>query len=91
LTAVRDGYRDTGIEWRTYTPDGRVLTVRREETRWIAACEGAEAEDERLVEAIRDAVGGDRGETMLRGFHSREALEHWIQETATHIVGDTLH
>jgi hypothetical protein len=44
-----------------------------------------------LVDAIRDAVGSDRGEGLLMGVEGNAATEQWIRETAAHIVGDTLH
>jgi hypothetical protein len=86
LTEVGAGNREVAIEWRTYTPDGRVLTVRRTEAGWAAACEGTEAERISLVEAIRDVIVG--GALPLR---RESTLDLWIEETATHIVGDTLH
>ena len=91
LTLLHTADREFGIEWRTYTPDGRVLTVRRSSNGWIAACDGTEREHARLDDAIRDAVGGDRGESLLIGRRNSESLEQWVQETAAHIMGDTLH
>lgn len=86
------GTRTSAIEWRTYTPDGRVLTVRRSGGGWAAACDdGGEREHAQLVEAIRDALGQDRGEGLLIGAAGAASLEQWIRETAAHIVGDTLH
>ena len=43
-----------------------------------------------LVDAIRDAVGSDRGEGLLMGIVSNASTEQWIRDTASHIVGDTL-
>lgn len=80
------GDRESAIEWRTYTPDGRVLTVWSSEGGWGAACEGREAERPSLVEAIRDAITS--GAVPLR---RESTLDLWIEETAAHIVGDTLH
>lgn len=86
MTAVRGGDRDTGIEWRTYTPDGRVLTVRRAHGGWAAACDdGRDYESESLTEAIRDAVGHERGESMLLHFGAHDALTTWIAEQAERI------
>jgi hypothetical protein len=91
---IDSGFRreyDPPIEWRTYTPDGRVLTVSRTGTEWCASCEGRDAEHVQLIEALRDAVGQERGEGLLLGAASTAAMERWIRETAAHIVGDTLH
>jgi hypothetical protein len=79
------------IEWRTYTPDGRVLTVTRTGSDWCASCEGRDAESAQLIVALRDAVGHERGEGLMLGAASNAAMEQWIRETAAHIVGDTLH
>jgi hypothetical protein len=65
--------------------------VRRSDSGWHAACEDRSAESDHLVDAIRDAVGNDRGEGLLMGVQSNAAIEQWIRETAAHIVGDTLH
>lgn len=65
--------------------------MRRSNAGWAAACDDAEAVHEQLVEAIRDAVGHERGEGLLIGPRNTAALEQWIRETAAHIVGDTLH
>lgn len=74
------------MEWRTYTPDGRVLTVRRTEGGWAAACDdGPEHERERLPDAIREAVGHDRGESLLMQWGAHDALESWVAEQADRI------
>jgi hypothetical protein len=86
LTAPGGIDREDAIEWRTYTPDGRVLTVQRARLGWAADCEGNEAEHDSLVEAIRQAVAGE-----ALPLHRDETLEAWITETAAHIVGDTMH
>jgi hypothetical protein len=65
--------------------------VRRSESGWEAACEDRRAVSDHLGDAIRDAVGSDRGEGLLMGLESNAATEQWIRETAAHIVGDTLH
>jgi hypothetical protein len=74
------------MEWRTYTPDGRVLTVRRDDGAWAAACDdGREYRNERLSEAIRDAVGHERGESLLTQWGAHDALEAWVAEQAERI------
>jgi hypothetical protein len=65
--------------------------VRRADCGWSAACEGAEAAGGELDEAIREAVGHDRGESLLVGVTSTAAIDRWIRDTDAHIVGDTLH
>ncbi len=86
LTGARTRYTEDAIEWRTYTPDGKVLTVRSSERGWAATCEGAEAERQSLAEAIRAVIFG--GARQLR---RETTLDRWVEETAAHIVGDTLH
>ena len=47
-------------EWRTYTPDGRQLVVRREPEAWVARCgSGREARSELLDVALIEAIRGD--------------------------------
>lgn len=65
--------------------------MRRSNEGWSAACEGDESTSEQLVDAIRGAFGSERGETLLMGAANNAAIEQWIRETASHIVGDTLH
>jgi hypothetical protein len=64
--------------------------VRRSNRGWEATCEDRRAESGVLVDAIRDAVGSDRGEGLLMGAASNASVEQWIRDTASHIVGDTL-
>jgi hypothetical protein len=91
LTGVRGRNITVGIEWRTYTPDGRVITVRRSDEGWRVECEGQSADSTQLIDALRDAVGSERGEGLLIGAKSNASLEQWLRETAAHIVGDTMH
>ena len=63
----------------------------RSGSEWCASCEGRDAEHAQLIEALRDAVGLERGEGLLIGAASTAAIEQWIRATAAHIVGDTLH
>jgi hypothetical protein len=65
--------------------------VRQSDLGWDVTCEDSRAEGDQLVDAIRDAVGSDRGESLLMGVKGNESIEQWIRETAAHIVGDTLH
>jgi hypothetical protein len=74
-----------GIEWRTYTPDGRVLVVRRTESGWVAACDGDEFESERLADAMRDAVGYERGETLQLGRSTHDTIAAWVAEQSARI------
>jgi hypothetical protein len=89
LTRVRSGDREGSIEWRTYTPDGRVLTVRREDDRWTAVCgDGREYADESLHDAIRDAVGHERGEALTLRLSAHDALSAWVAEQAARIQAE---
>jgi hypothetical protein len=86
LTTGRAAGRDICIEWRTYTPDGRVLIVRRVEHGWQATCDDEEPrEDEELVQALRAAVGHERGETLTLGRQAHDETERWIVEQARRI------
>jgi hypothetical protein len=58
---------------------------------WRASCDGRDAEHDHLIEALREAVGHERGEGLMIGAASAASVEQWIRETAAHIVGDTLH
>jgi hypothetical protein len=55
------------------------------------SCDGRDAEHDHLIEALREAVGHERGEGLMIGAASAASVEQWIRETAAHIVGDTLH
>ena len=43
--------------WKTYTPDGRELSVEHADGRWTATCDGNHAEGATALEAIEAAVG----------------------------------
>ena len=76
------------MEWRTYTPDGRVLAVRQTETGWAVACNGAEVEGAGLADAIRDVVSAEPGNALLLHPEGRATLEHWVVEAAARIERD---
>lgn len=63
--------------------------MRRSNEGWSAACEGDESTSDELVDAIRGAVGSERGEALLIGVEHNAALEQWILETAAQILGET--
>jgi hypothetical protein len=89
LTAVRGGDRERSIEWRTYTPDGRVLTVRRADGIWTAVCgDGDEYDSESLHDAIRDAVGHERGEALTLQLSAHDAVTAWVAEQAARIESE---
>ena len=85
MTAVVGLDRESSIEWRTYTPDGRVLTVERTAEGWAARCDGREYESESLVDALRDAVGHAHGEALRLHARSYESIEQWVVEQAGRI------
>ena len=62
--------------------------MRRTDTGWSAACDGEEFEHERLADAMRDAVGHERGETLLRGRDTHATIEAWIVEQSARIERD---
>ena len=43
--------------WQTYTPDGRLLLLRRNVDGWHATCLARSAEATTAEEAIREAIG----------------------------------
>jgi pyruvoyl-dependent arginine decarboxylase (PvlArgDC) len=43
--------------WDTYTPDGRLLVLRKTDEGWLATCLSNRAEAPTADEAIRGAVG----------------------------------
>jgi hypothetical protein len=58
--------------WDTYTPDGRLLVVRRGEGgSWIATCLSTRAEAASAEAAIREAIG-------VENPSGDEQLEAWI-------------
>ena len=75
------------MDWRTYTPDGRALTVKRRGRRWLARCGSKEAASEALTEAIRDALGYDRDEALATATTPAQ-LERWIADRAAEIEAD---
>ena len=61
--------------WDTYTPDGRLLVLRKSADGWIATCLSNRAEAPTVEEAIRQAVGAQKPA-------GDPELEAWIQEHA---------
>jgi len=54
-------------EWRSYTPDGHELSVRREgEGPWVVRCGDGEAEDEDLDAALLEAIRAGRSTSLHR-------------------------
>ena len=82
---VSVGSRESPIEWRTYTPDGRVLTVRQTADGWSASCNGSDFEGDDLTEVLRDTVGHDRGEALRLHAGSHAQIEEWVVEQAARI------
>ena len=58
--------------WDTYTPDGRLLVLRRAEDGWIATCLSRRAEGATAEEAIRGAIG-------VESPSGDAELEEWIR------------
>ena len=86
---MSSGDTESSIEWRTYTPDGRVLRVERKGPVWTAACDGAEAHCESLADAIRQAVAAHDQKVTPIVRPDAALLESWARETAGHIEGDS--
>jgi hypothetical protein len=62
--------------WQTYTPDNKLLVLRRTEEGWLATCLSARAEAAGAEEAIREVLG-------VRKPSGDEELEAWI---AAHVA-----
>jgi hypothetical protein len=62
--------------WETYTPDGRLLVLRRSPGGWLATCLSTRAEAPRVEDAIRAAIG-------VANPSGDEELERWI---AAHVA-----
>jgi hypothetical protein len=61
--------------WDTYTPDGRLLVLRRADDGWIATCLSRRGEAPTAEEAIREALG-------VESPSENAELEAWIKEHA---------
>jgi hypothetical protein len=59
--------------WQAYTPDQRLLILRRTEAGWLATCLSNRAERPTAEAAIREAVGAPLDGRV-------EALEAWIAD-----------
>ncbi|HEX4519688.1 MAG TPA: hypothetical protein VH063_08930 [Gaiellaceae bacterium] len=59
--------------WQTYTPDDKLLVLRRTDAGWLATCLAARAEAENAEDAIREALGVDNPSGDAE-------LETWIAE-----------
>ncbi len=59
--------------WDTYTPDGRLLVLRRTDEGWIATCLSRRGEAPSAEEAIREAIG-------VENPSGDAELEQWIKE-----------
>jgi hypothetical protein len=57
--------------WDTYTPDGRLLVLRRTDEGWIATCLSRRAEAATAEEAIRGAIA-------VESPSGDAELEEWI-------------
>ena len=62
--------------WQTYTPDNKLLVLRRTDAGWLATCLAARAESASAEVAIRDALGVTKPS-------GDEELEAWI---AAHVA-----
>jgi hypothetical protein len=62
--------------WQTYTPDNKLLVVRRTDTGWLATCLAKRAESASAEAAIREVLGVEQPS-------GDEELEAWI---AAHVA-----
>jgi hypothetical protein len=59
--------------WQTYTPDGVILTIRRQDDGWLATCLHRRTEASTPEEAIRGALG-------VESPSGDPKVEEWIAE-----------
>ncbi len=59
--------------WQTYTPDNRLLVLRRTDDGWLATCLATRAESPSAEAAIREAIG-------VSNPSGDEELEAWIAQ-----------
>jgi hypothetical protein len=59
--------------WQTYTPDGVILTLRKQDDGWLATCLHRRVEAPTPEEAIRGALGVEKPSGDPK-------VEHWIAE-----------
>lgn len=63
--------------------------MRRTGEAWTAVCgDGDEYESDRLHDAIRDAVGHERGEALTLQVTAHNALSAWVAEQAAQIEAE---
>ena len=75
-------------EWRTQTPDGRTLVMRRENDAWVVTCGAAQARSPVLDVALIEAIRAD-GEVVT---HSSELdLGAWTRAEADRIQEEFEH
>ena len=67
--------------WQTYTPDGMILTLRREADGWLATFLQRRVEATTAEEAIRGALGVERPSGDPK-------LEAWIAEHVAALEAD---
>ncbi len=67
--------------WQTYTPDGMILTLRREENGWLATFLQRRVEAPTPEEAIRGALG-------VESPSGDPKLEEWIAEHVAALAAD---
>lgn len=76
------------IEWRTYIPDGRPISILRQGDLWKVTCAEREAIGPSLYAAMAEATGQGGGELLsLRG-GADAALDVWLREQAQAIEAE---
>ena len=68
--------------WQAYTPDGRLLILRRSASGCLATCLSSRAESPTAEEAIRGALGAPLDGRV-------EALEAWIADHVAELDVDS--
>lgn len=66
-------------EWRSYTPDGYEVVVRRRGELWLVRCGQSQATSDNLDVALAQAI---RGETEVAGHAHEVDYPTWIRSMA---------
>ena len=70
--------------WRTYTPDGRELSVECEGGRWTATCDGNRGEGSTALDAISVAVGHEDASIG----RSEPLIAAWVEAHAAQLESE---
>jgi hypothetical protein len=72
------------MEWRTYTPDGRMLEVEHAGGQWVARCGSTRADGSSALEAITAAVDSESDSIGSSG----SSLGAWLADHAARLESE---